>query len=237
MILAAHQPQYIPWLGYFDKIARCDAFVILDRVQYKEREYQNRNRIRAKNGPLWLTVPVVSKGRGREPIGDVRIDNSRDWARTHLLSIKAAYSRAPFFKDHLPFFEALYSRPEERLSDLNFRVIKYILKEFSIATPVHVESRLGITTTKTDRLIDICRKLGAGTYLSGAGGKEYLDEEKFPAAGVKLVYQEYAHPAYAQQFMAGTDDFLPFMSAIDLLFNEGPRAKKILQGTLGGKHR
>ena len=116
MIVAAHQPSYLPWLGYLDKLARCDVFVVMDDLQYEAQNFQNRNRIRTKNGPLWLTVPVVSKGRGREPIGDVLIDNSRRWQHDHLLSLKAAYGHAPFFKDHLPFLEDVYARRWEKPS-------------------------------------------------------------------------------------------------------------------------
>lgn len=231
MIVAAHQPQYLPWLGYFDKIARCDAFVILDSVQYKEREFQNRNRIRTKDGPLWLTVPVVSKGLGRQPIGNVRIDTAASWQRNHLLSLKAAYGHAPFFKNHLPFLEDVYARAWDRLSDLNFHIIEYILKEFGIAKPVFFESRIGTCQTKTCRLIEICAKLGADTYLSGAGGKDYLEEGLFPEAGIRLTYQEFAHPRYRQQFMKDSADFLPYLSAVDLLFNEGPRSREILSLT------
>lgn len=229
MIVAAHQPQYLPWLGYFDKIAKCDAFVVLDRVQYKEREFQNRNRIRTKNGPLWLTVPVISTGCGRQPIGDVLVDNSSGWARKHLLSMKAAYGSAPFFKHHLPFFEDLYGREWKKLSVLNFHIIEYILKELGIITPIRFESALDIAGTKTDRLVEICKKLGADTYLSGSGGAHYLEEEKFPAAGMRLIYQEFAHPSYAQQHMAGADDFISCLSIVDLLFNEGARSREILK--------
>jgi len=221
MIIAAHQPQYLPWLGYFDKIAKSDAFVILDRVQYKEREFQNRNRIRTKDGLLWLTVPVISTGCGRQPIGDVMIDNSSGWGRRHLLSLKAAYGSAPFFKDHLPFFEELYGREWKKLSVLNFHIIEYILKVLGIARPVHFESALGIAGTKTDRLTEICKKLGADTYLSGAGGACYLEEEKFPAGGIRLAYQEFTHPVYRQQHMAGKDDFISCLSIVDLICNEG----------------
>lgn len=228
MIVSVHQPQYIPWLGYFDKIRRSDLFVFLDNVQYKEREFQNRNKIRTKDGWLWLTVPVVSKGLGRQLIADVAIDNSVDWAREHLLSLKSAYGRAEFFERYLPFFEDLYGRQWKKLPELSIRVIEYLLKELSIATPVRFESGLAISGTKTDRIVEICAKLKADTYLSGAGGREYLEEDKFRQAGVKLVYQDFRHPVYRQQFMKAETDFQPYMSALDLLFNEGPRSTEIL---------
>lgn len=233
MILSVHQPQYIPWLGYFDKIANSDAFVFLDQVQYKEREFQNRNKIRTDRGGLWLTVPVISKGLGRQRISDVLIDNEIDWHKQHLLSLKNYYGRAVYFKDHLQFFEGLYGRQWGKLSELNVYIIDYLLDELAIKTPVYFESKLDITQSKTDRVIEICRKMNADTYLSGAGGKEYLEEEKFAKAGIKLAYQDFKHPVYRQQFMKEKGDFLPLMSALDLLFNEGPNSRSILN--IGGR--
>lgn len=232
MIIAAHQPQYLPWLGYFDKISACDVFVVLDNVQYKDREFQNRNKIRAKDGPLWLTVPIISKGRGRELISEVMIDNGFEWRRKHLMSMKTSYGHARYLRDHLPFFEDLYAGRWERLSDLNFRIIEYILKVLAISKKICFESDLNVRATRTDRIIEICKKLDADTYLSGAGGRDYLEEDKFSGAGIKLVYQQYAHPVYAQQFMADKNDFIPNLSIVDLLFNEGPRSLEIL-----GKNR
>ena len=229
MIVSVHQPQYIPWLGYFDKIRKSDSFVFLDRVQYKEREFQNRNKIRTKDGWLWLTVPVVSKGLGRQLIADAAIDNSVGWAREHCLSLKSAYGCAEFLTPHAPFFEDLYSRQWKKLSELCVCIIEYVLKELSIVTPLRYESRLDISGAKTDRIVEICAKLKADTYLSGAGGRDYLEEDKFTKAGIKLEYQDFKHPAYRQQFMKTKEDFQPHMSALDLLFNEGPRAAEILR--------
>ena len=228
MILSVHQPQYIPWLGYFDKIIKSDCFVFLDNVQYKPREFQNRNKIRTKDGWIWLSVPIVAKGLGRQNICDVKIDNSFDWRKDHCASIKAWYGRSEFFGKHFPFFEGLYAKEWESLSDLSISIIMYALKELSISTPAHFESKLDIKSKKTERIIEICGKLKADTYLPGIGGKEYLEEDKFIAAGITLKYQEFKHPAYRQQFMKDKDDFIPYMSILDLLFNEGPGSREIL---------
>lgn len=229
MVLSVHQPQYIPWLGYFHKILRSDLFVFLDNVQYKPREYQNRNRVRTKDGAIWLTVPVVTGGQGRQNIRDVKIDNSADWRTEHLKSMRACYGRSPFFGRYFPFFEDLYGRDWDGLSDLNIAVTRYMLKELSIPTTVCFESELGISSKKTDRIIDICGKLKADAYLSGAGGRDYLDESRFAPSGVRLVYQEFRHPAYRQQFMKDAADFTPYLSTVDLLFNEGPSSRDILE--------
>ncbi len=230
MVISVHQPQYIPWLGYFDKIVRSGAFVFLDDVQYKAREYQNRNRIRTARGELWLTVPVLSKGLGLRNISEVLVDNASDWPRQHLQSIKTSYGHAEYFDRYFPFFENLYSRRWERLIDINIEVIKHFLGELGIATPLYYGSALGVTSKKTDRIIEICGKLGGDTYLSGSGGKDYLEDGKFAARGIKLLYQEFRHPVYRQQFMKDGGDFMPYLSIVDLVMNEGPRSAEILKG-------
>ncbi len=227
MIISVHQPQYIPWLGYFDKIAQSDQFVFLDNVQYKEREFQNRNKIRTKDGSIWLTVPVISKGEGRQKISEVKIDNGTAWQRKHLGSLKTSYSSAAYFKEYYPFFEELLSREWVYLKDLNIETIRFSLKELTISTPISFESDLGITSSRTERIIDICKKLKADTYLSGSGGKDYLNEALFAQNNIKLVYQDFKHPQYKQCYVP----FEPYMSIIDLLFNYDEGSKEILFST------
>ena len=229
MIVSVHQPQYLPWLGYFHKIDKSDCFVFLDSVQYKPREFQNRNRIRTKDGWIWLTVPVQVKGHYRQPIADVLIDNSQDWASDHRRSLQVWYAKAPFFKEHFPFFEDLYGRRWERLMELNISVIRYCLAALGMTTRVEFESELGTTEHSTARIIQLCKKLGASTYLSGTGGKDYLDEAQLTAAGIQLAYQRFEHPRYGQQFVDSRHPFEPFMSVVDLLFNEGPASGTILR--------
>ena len=224
MIISVHQPQYLPWLGYFEKIAKSDTFVFLDNVQYKEREFQNRNKIRTKDGSSWLTVPVISKGEGRQKIRDVKIDDESDWRRKHLASLRSSYGRAVFFKDYYPFFEEVLGKKWVYLKDLNIEIIKFILKELSIDTPISFESDLKVTAMSTQRIIDICKKLKADTYFSGSGGRSYLDQGLFAQENIKLIYQEFLHPQYKQCY----EPFLPFMSIIDLLFNHGAGSRKIL---------
>jgi len=230
MILSVHQPQYIPWLGFFDKIAHSDAFVFLDVVQYKPREWQNRNKIRTKDGSLWLTVPVVTTGLGRQAINDVKIDNSSAWTKEHWTSLRCWYSRAPYFDTYAPFWEDVFSRKWDKLVDLNLHVTKFLLQALGINIPLYLESELGTTGQATDRIIELCQKLQADTYLTGSGGRNYLDEAKFPEAGIKLQYQDYQHPVYRQQYMKSGDDFMAGISVIDLLFNEGKQSLSIIRG-------
>jgi hypothetical protein len=228
MIVSVHQPQYIPWLGYFDKIAKSDCFVFLDCVQYKEREFQNRNKIRTKDGWGWLSVPVISKGLGRQKIADVAIDNGSAWKKQHLKSWEVWYARSPFFKENLAFFEKIYTTEWDKLSQLNIFITQYVFKMLGIEKPVFFESALQTTTTKTDRIIEICQKLKADVYLSGAGGRDYIEEDKFKAAGIALRYQDFIHPVYRQQFVSDKAGFISHLSIFDLLLNEGPDSKKIM---------
>ena len=230
MILSVHQPQYIPWLGYFDKIDKSDCFVFLDNVQYKPREYQNRNKIRTKDGWMWLTVPIISKGLGRQKICEVKIDNDSDWQRKHARSLEIWYGKAKFFKDHFSFFEDVYTGMWEKLVDLNIHIIKYLLKKLKIKTPLYYESKIGISSKGTDRIVEICKRFKADTYLSGIGGRGYLEEEKFIHERIKLEYQNFIHPVYHQLYIKGIDSFLPYMSVLDLLFNEGEKSISILRG-------
>lgn len=230
MVISVHQPQYLPWLGYFDKIDKSDGFIFLDCVQYKHREFQNRNKIKTPGGCLWLSVPVVYKGHSRERIDQIAIDNGSDWQRKHWGSLKSAYSAARFFKEHSAFFEEVYSREWVRLLDLNIHIIHYIMRYLNIATPLYYESRIGTTQEATDRIIELCKKLNADTYLSGSGGKGYLEEEKFARSGIRLEYQHFVHPEYRQQCAKQETDFSPYMSIVDLLFNEGHESINILRG-------
>lgn len=228
MIVSVHQPQYLPWLGYFDKIKKSDCFVFLDNVQYKEREFQNRNKIRindAKNGWMWLTVPVVSKGLRGQLMRQVRIDNELGWQKEHWKSIRVWYAKARFFEEYASFFEDIYTqRKWDKLIDLNVYIIKYLLKKLGIETRLCLESEIGTTRVSTARIVEICLKLKADTYLSGSGGRDYLEEGQFSGQKIKLLYQDYPHPCYKQCF----DPFVACMSIIDLLLNHGRAAKKIL---------
>lgn len=224
MIVSVHQPQYLPWLGYFHKMYNSDAFVFLDNVQYKKGEYQNRNRIRTKDGELWLTVPV-SRDSGPYPnISSVRIDNSKEWQKKHRMTLCHNYAHAPFFKNYSDFFKDVYEKKWDMLIDLNMHIVKYIALSLGIDKPIYRESQLDIKTTDTMRIVDICKALKADEYLSGIGGRAYLDEKKFELNGIKLTYQDFRHPEYPQAHRP----FIPYMSIIDLMFNCGEDSLKIL---------
>ncbi len=225
MLISVHQPQYLPWLGYFDKIAGSDLFVFLDDVQYKKREFQNRNKIRTKEGFMWLTVPVITKGSYYQRINEVLIYPTSTWKNEHLKSIIHNYAKSAYFELYIDFFEKLYKINWEYLCDLNVETIKFIMKELGMNTPVEFSSKLKLESRATQRLIDICKHFGADTYLSGTGARDYMDEKTFEENGIKVVYQDFRPPKYKQLF----DGFEPYISAIDMLFNCGPESGKMIE--------
>ena len=229
MILSVHQPQYLPYSGFFDKIAKSDVFVFLDDFQYKKREFQNRNRVRTGSGGQWLTVPVIAGGKYFQKINEVKIDNSARWQKKHWAAIRQNYSKADYFCDFSGFFENLYAKEWTKLVDLNTEIIYYLLQTFDIKAEILIESALEINSNKTERLIDLCKKLGADTYLSGAGGRDYMEESRFAEEKIKLIYQDFKHPVYKQMYMKDKADFLPYLSAIDLLFNCGENSRNFFK--------
>lgn len=215
MIVAIHQPQYLPWPGYFNKIIKCDIFVFLDDVQYKKNEWQNRNKIKTARGEIWLTVPVHYKFG--QKINEVEIDNSIFWAKDHIKTIKINYQKSPFFKDFFPVIEDLLSKKYTKLVEINVASVKSILEYLGIKKQIIMSSALKVETEKTDRLVDICKKLSATVYLSGIGAKGYLEEEKFKKENIKVEFQNFSISVYPQLY----GGFISNLSIIDMIFNIG----------------
>ncbi|MFQ5878083.1 MAG: WbqC family protein [Acidobacteriota bacterium] len=225
MRLAAHQPQYMPWLGYFDKMDRVDLFVLLDTVQYKKNEWQNRNRIRTAAGWQWLTVPVHY--RFPMTIREVRIDETAAWRRKHREALRTLYARAPHRGAAQAAIEAILEERFPNLAALNERTVKILAGLLGVRTPIVVASQLGdLPGGADDRLIALCRRFGCSTYLAGAGGQSYMDLEAYRRAGIRVEFQPFRHPVY-RQVHAG---FEPGLSAIDCLMNCGPGAIRMVRG-------
>jgi hypothetical protein len=221
--LVVLQPSYLPWLGYFDQMSKADVFVWYDDVQFDKHGWRNRNRIKGPKGPLWLTVPVRHKGRSEQSINAVEIDNGKPWRRKHLLSIEQLYARAPFYAATGPRFAEILNQQWERLADLCISTTDWLANEFLIATPRHRASQLGIGGDRNSRLINICSHFKATHYLSGDAARDYLDVDQFSAAGIEVVWHSYQHPTYPQLH----GEFLPYLSALDLLLNAGPGMHKL----------
>jgi len=226
LIVAIHQPEHTPWLGFFDKMRQADMAVLLDNVQFRKNYFQNRNRIRTQQGWTWLTVPVLAKGKSGQLIQDTQINNTVNWQSKVWKSIFYAYNKAPFFDQYSSFLKQVYDKLWTHLADLNEEIIRYIAQELGIQAKVIKASTLGTTGRSTDLLLEICQKVNADVYLSGISGKGYLEETKFTEQGIKVIYQEFYHPIYKQMY----EPFIPCMSIIDLLFNHGDKSLDILKG-------
>ena len=220
------QPGYLPWLGFFDQMRRSDVFVYYDDVQFDKHGWRNRNRIKTPAGPLWLSVPVLHSGRHGQPILEVEIDNRVPWARKHISSIRQNYTRAPFIDDYLPALDAVLQRPWKYLVDMDMRVVELMGTWLDIQPRIARSSELGIEGEKSARLLDICRHFGADCYISGDAAKDYLDFELFAANGIRVEWQEYPHPVHPQLH----GEFLPYLSALDLVLNTGAESQKIIRG-------
>jgi hypothetical protein len=225
MILSVHQPQYLPWLGYFDKIDKADIFVFLDNVQFKKNEWQNRNKIKTANGWQWLTVPTLYKFP--QLINDVAVNNKDHWQHRQQQALISNYKKASCWGELEGFFEDIFTRPWQTISELNIAVVRRLVDILGIETALYVASELEQFPEDPDeRLIAIAKHFGTDTYLAGSGGKDYMNLEKYDRSGIEVLFQEYAHPVYDQLF----GGFEPFMSVIDLIFNHGKNSLNILRG-------
>lgn len=223
-ILSAHQATYLPWLGYYHRIAISDLHVVLDHVQFEKNSFVNRNKINTGNGPVWLTVPVLTKARfGNLALRDLSIDESQPWRKKHWRSLEQSYGKTPYFSIHRAFFKSLYEREWNKFLDLACAMNNYVLEALGVRTKILLSSQFGLERKKDEMLVDLCRVCDADIYISGALGRDYLRPSLFP--GTRIVFQDYAHPRYEQH---GHDRFEPNMCILDLLFNHGPRSLEIL---------
>ena len=233
MLVAIHQPLYFPWLGYLDRMAKSDMFVVLDHVQFERRNYQNRANILLEGEPKWLTVPVVQLSQ-KEKINDKRVDNSEDgsrqWGPTHFKTLRYAYRKAPHFELYAPRLREILEARWEHLLDLDMATLEFLREAFEIRTPMRLSSQMKPDGARSDLLLNICRSLGPGTTFHGGmgGSRHYLDHDAFASAGVGVQWQNLQHPVYPQ---CGTQPFKAGLSALDLLFNVGPAAAEILHRT------
>jgi hypothetical protein len=223
MLVGIHQPHYLPWLRYFDKIARSDVFILLDTVQFSKNGWQNRNTIKTPNGPALLTVPVHA--RLDESLRAVTIDNRQPWRVKHRRAIAQHYGKAPYYAEHKGFLDGVYGQHWEHLVDLNAHMLGYFLRALGIETPVVTASSLDVPGVATDRLVNLIKAVGGTRYYSGAYALDtYLDTQRLQDAGIALELQEWQPPAYPQLY----GEFKPDLSILDLLMNCGPGSLKVL---------
>jgi hypothetical protein len=226
MRLAIHQPQYMPWTGYFHKMASVDCFIFLNDVQFKKNEWQHRNRIRNANGSQWLSVPTTYKFP--QKINEVQVDFGQNWQKSHLHSLEASYGKTPFYKQYIPLFAELFCVPCSTIDRINMDSAKLIAGIMGITTEIFKTSDYEFKGESTERLVEICGHFRAKTYLAGAGGHDYMDLTLFEKAGIAVEFQEFHPPVYPQHWAKSAEEFIPGLSAVDLIFNCGPESLKIL---------
>jgi hypothetical protein len=230
VIVAAHQPHFLPWLGYLDKLAKADLFVVMDDLQYEAQNYQNRQRVKLSEGAAWLVVPL-ERGSQDDLILDKRIDNTgnakQHWQRRIWLTLETNYRRAPHWSRYADELHDVFVRRWTHLVELDLHILDLARRWLRISVPIVRSSSLGLSGHKTERLVDLCRKVGASSYLSGSGGSSsYLDVERMGRAGVGVVWQHFDHPVYEQRY--SERGFVSHLGFLDLLFNCGDRAREIL---------
>jgi hypothetical protein len=221
MIVAGHQPNYLPWLGFFDKIRRSDIFIIEDNVQFERQGFTNRNRVLTADGVRWLSVPIEHVNKPLL-IKDVRIANKGEprCGQKHWLTIKHGYCKAPYWSRFSGFFEDTYQREWDLLIDLNMHLIMGIMRFLDIDKPLVLSSSLAAQGKKSELIVAQCKEVGADVQLAGNGCLDYIDSGLFKSQGIKLVFQEFTHPIYQQ----GGRVFVPNLSVIDYLFWNGKKA-------------
>ncbi len=225
MTVGIHQPHYLPWLRYFEKIARSDVFIVLDDIQYEKNGWQNRNKIKTAQGWSYLTVPV--RRPTLRPINLIEIDEGSGWRVKHRRALEMSYRRAPFFEEYWPELCAVYDREWSHLADLNRAMLELFLRQLGIETPVRFSSEIPTEGEATERLAELCRAVGGETYLSGAYALDaYLDPAVLERNGIRLAFQEWSAPEYGQLYPGA--GFIRDLAVVDLLFNAGPASRDLL---------
>jgi len=228
MKVAIMQPMYLPWIGYFGLMNTVDIFVFLDSVQFSKQSWQQRNRIKTPNGTMWLTVPVLSKGKSGQLISEVAVD-LRGFQRKHRCTIEQSYKRTQYFNAYATALFEILEQKNTLLSELNISLILYLKNAFGINAKIVLASEIARDPSwdKVEYLMNICNELNATEYHSPVGSKEYLSGSinLFREAGISIKYNEFLHPEYSQQH----GEFIPYLSAVDLLFNEGPKSLDIIK--------
>lgn len=228
-VVAIHQPNFLPWLGYFDKLARADVFVLLDDAQFPKKSgtWMNRTKLLVGGAPAWLTAPVDRSYHGLRTIAEMRIDDGRGWRRKALRTIEQSYARAPWFETIMPLVAQLIERPTDCLLEYNEAGVRTVGDLLGLDGSKFVRaSTLGVSTTATQRLIDLTRAVGGSAYLAGGGAGGYQEDEKFAQAGIELLSQDFEPRPYPQL----ADEYNPGLSAVDALMNCGPEGTRTLVG-------
>lgn len=223
MIITIHQPNYFPWLGFFDKIAGSDLFVLLDHVKNDVTAgfWVKRVKVLANGQAMWSTVPLYrGKNEKIQPINEMMIDVDNQLMGKNLRVLRSAYLKAPYFESIFPLVESFYHHQSRFIAERNIDFIRSVCRMLGITTRLILSSDLACERSATDLNIEITQKVGGTTYKSGDGSAGYLEASKFHDAGINLLFQEFVHPVYSQ---FNSSRFVPGLSIIDALFNIGPK--------------
>ncbi len=232
-VVAIHQPNFFPWLGFFDKIIRSDRFIVMDNAQFPKKggTWSNRVKLLIQGRAAWVTMPIVRSYHGLRKYTEMEIDNSAPWRRKLLMTIKASYASAPFFSEAFPLVEDSINTKADNLADHNTEVIERFCHALGIPTTKFVRgSALDAEGSATALLISMVKSVEGTVYLCGGGADGYQDDDQFPANGIELMYQDFEHPTYEQH---GTGEFVPGLSVVDAFMNCGFQGTRALLGLSG----
>ena len=225
--MVIHQPDFLPDLGFFSRLDKADIYVVFDNVQYvrSSRGWNSRDKIKTKNGEKWITVSTQKAPR-ETAINKILLSKDERWREDHINLIVQNYKSAPYFHEIMPYLEELYQYQCERMMDFNLKSIYLLMELFDIQVETVTASDLNPVGKNNLLIIDIMKKLNCHKYLSGVGAKDYFVPEPYEQAGIEVIWQDFKHPVYQQQY----DGFLPYLSSIDLLFNCGiAESRKIIK--------
>lgn len=226
MRVAIHQPEHLGYLGFYNKMMNADAWIFLDNVQIAKRDFVRRNRILGPNGPMWLSVPVLTKGRYDQKVQDVEINQTQEWRQSHWKSIYHQYRRAPYFEQYAGELAAIYETEWRMLAELNITLARLTARWLGLERSMYCASELGVEGHSSQLLADLTLAVGGDEYLSGPMGRDYLDDSLFQARDLRVAYNDFEHPVYPQAGANG--EFIPYLAAIDLLFNCGPTSLDVI---------
>lgn len=215
MILSAHQPAYLPWLGYFHKLYLADKFVILDDVQFEKNSFINRNKIRNRAESFYLTIPLKMKNHLQTRISDMEVDSSQKWKAKHWKSIQLSYAKAPYYSEVCGLLEPFYNENFSSIVELTSKMLLEFLKYLDLQREIVLQSDLQTSQKKQDLIVEICEKTSASSFIFGKQGLDYVDTNFFEKRGLGVHFQQYVHPVYSQ----GGETFIPNLSIVDLLMN------------------
>ena len=226
------QPGYLPWLGFFEQMYRCDLFIIYDDVQYTKKDWRNRNYIKTRDGRMRLTVPVLTKGKYHQKIRDARIDHTQNWKHKHLKNIKAWYEKAPYFDAYYSDLAKIYDKNRTFLIDLDMEIVFWLCNSLGLQRKTMFSSSLNVTSTdKQERILEICHKVKADFLYDGHLARHFIQPGRFDDGGVTVQFQDYHHPYYHQLWLK-EQGFIEKLSVLDLVFNHGPDSLAILTGDM-----